>query len=167
MTRSSLAGTASNHQALDLSRTSPSDTPPRSSRLSETLEALQSDLLDEGLGTRDFGALGEQYACVWLQDRGWHLLVCNWHSRYGEIDLVMLDDARQIVIVEVKSRRSNRFGTPEEAITPHKRIALRRAAMQWLRAQSALPHHRGIRFDVVAILVQQGCVHLRHMPGAF
>ena len=103
---------------------------------------------------------------MWLEQFGWLTLAHNWRSRYGEIDLIMLDDIRQIVIVEVKSRRSTRFGMPEEAITPHKQAALRRAAVQWLHAQRGLPNHYGLRFDVIGILAQGGQVHVHHTAGA-
>ena len=130
-------------------------------------QSPSSTLLDPTLDAKQFGAAGEAYACWWLEQRGWHQLDHNWHSRYGEIDLIMLDDTTQIVIVEVKSRRSTRFGTPESAITPHKRVALRRAAVQWLHAQHRLPYHQGLRFDVFGILVQEGSIHVHLTPGVF
>ena len=133
----------------------------------QSAQSPDSLLLEPALDTKQFGAAGEAYARQWLEQRGWHHLDHNWHSRYGEIDLVMLDDTAQIVIVEVKSRRSTRFGSPETAITPHKRVALRRAAVQWLHAQHRLPYHLGLRFDVIGILVQDGSIHVHLTAGAF
>ena len=167
MTRSSHINQADSGKPLVPSSTTALLPVTRATGFSEKLEALKSELLDGSVDTKDFGVWGERYACAWLQRRGWQLLTRNWHSRYGEIDLVMLDNARQIVIVEVKSRRSSRFGTPEEAITPHKQRSVRHAALQWLQDQHALPRHHGMRFDVVGILARQGSVQLHHLPGAF
>ncbi len=77
------------------------------------------------------------------------LVECNFTSRYGEIDLVMRDDA-VLVFVEVRMRKSASHGHPAETITAAKRQRLVRTAQHYLqrRAGSAMPD---CRFDVVAI----------------
>lgn len=129
--------------------------------------ALTAQLLDHATDSRALGQLGEQYATLWLQRCGWQLLAHNWHSRYGELDMVMLNTNHQIVVVEVKSRRSTRFGSPQEAITNHKQQAIRRAATQWIHSTHPLPRHQGLRFDVVTVLIRHGRIQLLHIPGAF
>ena len=91
------------------------------------------------------------------------LLDRNWRCREGEIDLV-LADGDEIVVCEVKTRRSTRFGTPVEAITRAKKARLRRLAGCWLA------EHRGpcsgVRIDVVGLLRHpDGTYEVDHRPG--
>lgn len=60
---------------------------------------------------RQIGELGEQYAAAWLESQGWRTLDRNWHCRYGELDVVSRNPMGQIVFVEVKTRRTMRYGT--------------------------------------------------------
>ncbi len=60
----------------------------------------------------------------------------------------------QIVFVEVKTRRTMRYGTPQEAVTASKQINLRHAAVQWLTAPEHRMPNSGVRFDVVTVVVQ-------------
>lgn len=69
---------------------------------------------DRNLTPKQFGALGEQYAAAWLEEHGWTTLSRNWHTRYGELDIVMLNPEYTVVFVEVKSRRSMHYGYPQE-----------------------------------------------------
>jgi putative endonuclease len=74
----------------------------------------------------------------------------------GEIDLVALD-AGQLVFVEVKTRRvGNRLGPerPAAAVGPQKQRKLRALALAWLAAnRGSVPAHRGLRFDVVGVVL--------------
>ena len=86
---------------------------------------------------------GEQAAAEYLESRGLRILDRNWRSADGEIDIVAVE--RQVLVVcEVKSRTSMRYGGPLEAVSRAKRVRLRRLAVQWLNAH-------GIRFDEVRI----------------
>ena len=89
------------------------------------------------------GQRGEQAAADYLESRGLRILDRNWRSADGEIDIVAVE--RQVLVVcEVKSRTSTRYGGPLEAVSRAKRARLRRLAVQWLNAH-------GIRFDEVRI----------------
>ena len=101
---------------------------------------------------RALGAAGEERAAAWYRARGYRVLDRNWRCREGELDLVVAR-GRALVIVEVKARRSDRFGTPAEAVTPAKQRRLRGLALRWIEATGARP--TSIRFDVVAILGDQ------------
>ena len=97
---------------------------------------------------RALGAAGEERAAAWYEARGYAILHRNWRCRDGELDLVARR-GRELVFVEVKARRTDRFGTPAEAVTPHKQRRLRRLAGCYVEATGA----RGaLRFDVVSIL---------------
>ena len=123
---------------------------------------------DPRLGRRDLGILGESLACDLLVDRGWRVIERNWRSRHGELDIIALDDDGYLVFVEVKTRRSTRFGTPAEAVTPRKQRHLRLASCEWLaEGRLGRTHHHGIRFDVVSITVSGGLPRATLLRGAF
>jgi putative endonuclease len=109
--------------------------------------------------SRDAGARAERRAEEFLLEKGMRILARNFRSRFGEIDLVA-QDGETVVFVEVRSRTSERFGTPQETVTRPKRRRIILTAMayaQRLRLDAPL------RFDVVAIS-PQGTVHI---PAAF
>lgn len=78
------------------------------------------------------------------------LLARNWTCRYGEIDIVARDGTT-LVVCEVKTRTSDRYGSPLEAITPTKATRLRRLAAHWLEVHDVQPP--AVRIDVVSVLV--------------
>ena len=98
---------------------------------------------------RAFGQAGEDRAASWYRARGYTILDRNWRCREGELDLVVARGGA-LVFVEVKNRRTDRFGTPAEAITWRKQQRLRTLARCYLDATDLRP--RSLRFDVVAIL---------------
>ncbi len=98
---------------------------------------------------RVLGASGEARAAAWYEARGYAVVDRNWRCRDGELDLVVRRGS-ELVFVEVKTRRSDRFGTPAEAVTPAKQRRLRRLAVRYLDATGT--RAGSLRFDVVAIL---------------
>jgi putative endonuclease len=99
--------------------------------------------------TSEQGAWGEKVAASYLRSQGVRTLVKNFRYRRAELDLVCRD-RDCLVFVEVKTRRSDRFGTPGEAVTRRKQILLGRAAMAYLRMLDEPPAK--VRFDVVEII---------------
>lgn len=104
-------------------------------------------------GRKSLGNWGEKIAAEYLLEKGYLILERNYRSSYGEIDLIVQID-KVTVFVEVKTRSSNRFGYPEEAVT--------RAKMEHLfsSAQAYLQTHPEIsgdwRIDVIAIARSRG-----------
>lgn len=110
------------------------------------------------------GADGEAFAERFLVGCGMQVLDRNWRCSTGEIDLV-LRDGDEIVVCEVKTRRSKAFGEPIEAITRAKLGRLRRLAGRWLAAHQVTA--RGVRLDIVALhLGCDGTYEVSHVPGA-
>jgi len=109
---------------------------------------------------RAFGAAGEARAAAWYEAHGYRVLARNWRCRDGELDLVVTR-GRTMVVVEVKARRTDRFGAPVEAVTPAKQRRLRHLALRYLEATGARPAR--LRFDVVSILAGR----LEVVEGAF
>ena len=94
------------------------------------------------------GKLGEDLAARRLAALGYVIGARNWRCATGEIDLVT-ERADTLIFVEVRTRRGDRFGTPEESITPRKRAKLTSAALTYLDEHAATD--RAWRIDVVAI----------------
>ena len=110
---------------------------------------------------KKLGKIGETIAAKYLEGEGYHLLERNFNTRFGEIDLVMLDE-NCVVFVEVKTRTTTGFGHPEDSITPLKLEKLENAALLWLEAHPESPDDW--RIDVIAILLdhQKGVKNLQH-----
>jgi putative endonuclease len=94
------------------------------------------------------GKLGEDVACRELARRGYAILARRYRTRFGEIDIVA-ERAGTIVFVEVKARRTARFGMAAEAIPFWKRRRIAAMALDYLAWTSRV--NARFRFDVVAI----------------
>ncbi len=132
--------------------------------LSGFLTALRSLLpqrLKKGVGPR-----GEALAAQFLASSGYRLVARNVRSTFGEIDLVARD-GQTLCFVEIKARRSTRFGWPEESVTPEKQRRLGRLAEWYCKAYRT--GNVPVRFDVVSILFSpDGSVgRTRLIKGAF
>ena len=94
------------------------------------------------------GRKGEEIAEKFLQDRGFRILEKNFRSRLGEIDLIGIDK-ETLVFIEVKTRFSDEFGPPEEAVTTRKIKTIARVGDYYRLLNDNLPELS--RIDVVAI----------------
>ena len=74
---------------------------------------------------------GEELACRKLRHLGYAILARRYRNRHGENDIVAMD-GKALVLVEVKTRSSDRFGTPLAAVTPDKQRWLTRMALDYL-----------------------------------
>jgi putative endonuclease len=109
------------------------------------------------------GRSGEQAAVEYLERAGLRILDRNWRCAEGEIDIVAAE--RQVLVVcEVKTRSSTRYGSPLEAITRSKRARLRRLAIRWLVAHGVLFDE--VRIDVIGLVQDEsGQYQLEHVRG--
>jgi putative endonuclease len=111
------------------------------------------------------GERGEDAAVAFLDRVGMTVVERNWRCSAGEVDIVALDDGA-IVLVEVKTRRTVRKGTPEEAVTPAKRRRYAKLAAAYLQAAGVSAVE--LRFDVITLLVvAEDRALLRHHRAAF
>jgi putative endonuclease len=112
---------------------------------------------------RALGEYGERLAERYLTDRGLAVVDRNWRCARGELDLVVRDGSC-LVFCEVKTRRTERFGSPVEAVHPRKAARLRRLASAWLQEHGERPAR--IRIDVIGILrPAAGPAVVRHVRG--
>ncbi|MFY9259650.1 MAG: YraN family protein [Gallionella sp.] len=98
------------------------------------------------------GVLAEQWALHYLQRQGLRLVAQNYRSRFGEIDLMMMEGA-VLVFIEVRLRRQGSFGGAAASIDYHKQQRLIRTAQQYLSNQARTPP---CRFDALIMEDAQG-----------
>jgi putative endonuclease len=113
---------------------------------------------------RQLGDSGEELAAAFLKKQGYKIIDRNYRTPLGEIDLIARHKGT-LVFIEVKTRRSSRFGSPQEAVHPAKQERLRTLAEYYL-SQKGLGE-LNVRFDVVAILLQDGKPRIEVIQGAF
>ena len=120
----------------------------------------------EDAGT-DSGVWGERQAETLLSRAGLRILGRRVRvGRRDEIDLVARD-GEELVFVEVKTRSSEALGAPISAVNRHKRHALSRAAVRYLKRLRV--RHVRFRFDVVEVVgsPELGMRNIRHVKNAF
>ncbi len=111
------------------------------------------------------GAWGEDQAAEYLSGQGGKIVERNFRTPVGEIDIIV-KERNYIVFVEVKTRRSVAFGTPQEAVGLRKQRQIVRTAQWYLQNNRNLKLQP--RFDVVAILCQSdGGSQITHIRDAF
>jgi putative endonuclease len=111
------------------------------------------------------GKQAEAAACDYLQARGLTLMERNYRCKRGEIDLIMRDK-QHTVFVEVRYRRSNRFGSSAESVDWRKQAKLLTTAEHYLQ-QHPQAAKGACRFDVVALSTQNGEQTIDWISDAF
>ena len=99
---------------------------------------------------RAVGDAGEDAVAALYEANGYRVIDRNWRVREGEIDVIAQQRAT-VVFCEVKTRRSDAFGIPPEAVGPRKQSRLRILAVLWLRAHADIQADV-LRFDVASVL---------------
>jgi putative endonuclease len=99
------------------------------------------------------GKAGEDFACRELERRGYEILARRFRTRWGEIDIVARDGGT-LVFIEVKARRTTRFGAPGEAVDWRKQQTIARIAAEYVLRYGI--GNASCRFDVVSVLFGDG-----------
>lgn len=115
---------------------------------------------------KNIAKIGETLAAEHLKACGYQLLSQNYRYKRGEIDLIAKKGDR-IVFVEVKTRRSLRYGKPQYAVTKQKQRQISKIAIAYLQAKNLLD--KPCRFDVIAIHLspQLELLRLEQIENAF
>ena len=109
-------------------------------------------------------AWGEEQAVLYLQRQGLKVVERNFMTPVGEVDIILLSK-KVLVFAEVKTRRSNAYGTPAEAVGLRKQRQIIRAAQWYLTNQKTRLQPR---FDVVSVMPDGiGGAVIEHLPSAF
>ena len=113
---------------------------------------------------RKIGDLGETVAENFLRQQGYVIIEKNFYYQHGEIDIIA-KEGDTLVFIEVKFRRSERFGSPEESVTPKKQELLRRTAEGYVASKN-LPD-TDCRFDVVSVVMKDGKAECHILKNCF
>ena len=97
---------------------------------------------------RETGILGERIAADFLKTKGYKILEANYRCPEGEVDIVAID-GDTLVFIEVRTKTSTAFGSPEESITEAKKERLRAVSAYYQQDHDNLPQL--VRIDVIAI----------------
>ncbi|MBE0651529.1 MAG: YraN family protein [Bacteroidales bacterium] len=109
------------------------------------------------------GIKGEELARKFLQKKNYKILERNWRHEKEEVDIIALD-GKELVIVEVKTRSTDYFGDPEEAVDVAKETRLIAAAEAYLEEND---FDFEVRYDIISIILKNKHPEIRHIQDAF
>jgi putative endonuclease len=110
------------------------------------------------------GKTGEALAVAHLRKKGYKLIERNYRTRVGEIDVIAKHKGR-IVFIEVKTRRTGRYGDPKSAVTLKKQRKISMVALAYLKKHYSL--QTPARFDVVTVRSDGAGETIEIIPNAF
>ena len=118
------------------------------------------------ISPQDIGRIGERLARSHLEARGYAVIATNYRCRWGEVDLIARDGPVW-AFVEVRTRRSNVYGAPEESVTPAKLERLALAAQDYLAQHTANTAEIQWRIDLIAVQLgpNRSVQSIRHLPN--
>ena len=111
----------------------------------------------------ELGAKGEILAIEFLEQKGLAILEINWRFGKAEVDIIA-KDKNTLVIVEVKTRMTDRFGLPEDSVGKAKQNLLSLAAEEYLERHNL---DLDVRFDIVSVTFNGGQSKVYHIEDAF
>lgn len=112
----------------------------------------------------ELGRLGEDLAAEYMVEKGWYIRERDWRFRGTDIDLICIDeDDTILVFVEVKTRSSDEYGRPEEAVDASKRRNIMNAATAYMTMHRK--ENRYMRFDIISVTGPD--YRIRHIEDAF
>jgi putative endonuclease len=116
---------------------------------------------------KSLGRLGEQLAAEHLERLGWRIVERNYQTRFGELDLVAVEDAT-LVFAEVKTCRVGR-GEPWRSLHERKQAQVRKMAGVWFNDRRGIPFFERVRFDAIGVVLDHDgkLVRLDHLEDAF
>lgn len=116
------------------------------------------------MNRRSLGNQGEIKAIKFLKEKGYRILERNYRKRTGEIDIIAFDPHfNEYVFVEVKTRRSLKFGYPEESVDENKILKLTETAENWLLENEKFDVEW--RIDIIGIEWKNKTVQIKHIQN--
>ena len=112
----------------------------------------------------ELGRTGEQAAVQFLKHNGYKIINTNYHTRLGQVDIIA-KDKDTICFVEVKTRRSDKFGRPDEKVVASKQRKISQVALMFLKQKKLL--NSPARFDVVSITYLETQPKIELIKSAF
>jgi len=111
----------------------------------------------------ELGKKGEEMAQQFLAKKGYKIVATNWRFGNDEVDIIAAYKSF-LVVVEVKTRRTNAFGEPEEFVTKQKQRFLIRATNAYIEKNDI---QEEVRFDIVSVIVCGTHWQINHIEDAF
>ena len=112
---------------------------------------------------KQVGSKGEDLAAEFLKGKGYRIIGRNYKTPIGELDIIA-KDGETLVFIEVKTRSSNAFGYPFEAVDSRKKHKLKNLALFYLKNQKK---NCAARFDVISINLTGTKKEIEHIKDAF
>ncbi len=109
------------------------------------------------------GEKGEKMAVDFLVAHGYEIIITNWRENKFEVDIIAIDK-EEIVFVEVKTRSTDVFGSPEESVTLKKQQHLINGADHYIQENEI---DLECRFDVISIILNSNQEEVKHIKNAF
>lgn len=109
------------------------------------------------------GKTGEEFAARYLIENGYRILERDWHSGHRDLDIIAWKEG-MLIIVEVKTRRNENFGSPLEAISNQKIRSIMESTDAYLRYRRLDCH---VRFDIITLVGTTPPFQLTHYTDAF
>lgn len=111
----------------------------------------------------DIGNIGENLAVVHLKKRGYTILEQNWRYKKDEGDIIAMKD-NVLVIVEVKTRSSELYEAPQDAVTKGKQKRMTTLANAYIETKNL---HNEVRFDIISVINPGKSAIINHIEDAF
>lgn len=113
---------------------------------------------------KPLGAIGEEEAASFLKDNGYAILARNYRTKLGEVDIIARDKDTYCFI-EVKTRASDKCGSPEEAVSRPKMRQIQKASLQFIKEKKLFG--QSARFDVVSVMHTDNAPKIEIIKNAF
>lgn len=114
------------------------------------------------MNKKEIGSKYEKIARRYLEKKEYEILEMNYRNFIGEIDIIAKDKT-QLVFIEVKARKTNKYGLPREAVTYRKIDKIRKCSLVYMKANKI--YDCPLRFDVVEIYINEKKIN--HIMNAF
>lgn len=116
------------------------------------------------MNNKTIGDFGEALAEKYLLKKGHTIIEKNYRRSFGEIDIISIKDDL-ICFTEVKTRNSDKYGSPIEAVGRNKIKTIRKVAEVYLSSKKVL--NKQPRFDIIGIVINKNKVFYEHIENAF
>ena len=114
---------------------------------------------------KETGNNGESFACDFLRKKGYIIIEQNFSCKQGEIDIIAKSPSNYLVFIEVKARKSLKYGMPCEAVTPYKQKHIKYTSKYYIYKNQI--NNVDIRYDVIEILKLKNKIYIHHIKNAF
>ena len=113
------------------------------------------------MSSRDLGNIGEKLALDLLKSKGYKILETNFSTKFGEVDIVAMHQ-NTLKFIEVKTRKSLKYGRPEEAVNRQKLEKIKTVANIYTTTNNLGGHPQQI--EVVSIFLSESNKHMEIIP---